>query len=101
MNLADRKAALHVIYRAALDAVAPGPALTRALEPWAEAPRDFGGVWIIALGKGAQPMAEAATRVLLAARHAPAGGLVVSPVEGPRPHPSIALIIGDHPEPGP
>jgi glycerate 2-kinase len=101
MNLADRKAALHAIYRAALDAVAPGPALTRALDPWAGAPRDFGGVWIIALGKGAQPMAGAATRVLLAAGHAPAGGLVVSPVEGPRPHPSIAMIVGDHPEPGP
>jgi len=100
MNSMDRKAALREIYQAALDAVAPGPALTRALAPWAHAPRDFGGVWVIALGKAARPMAEAAAHVLTAAGHAPSGGLVVAPDNGPRPHPSIAVVVGDHPEPG-
>src|SRR5262245_8594480 len=97
MNFTDRKAALREIYQAALDAVAPGPALTRALDPWAHAPRDFGGVWVIALGKAAQPMAEAAAGVLAAAGYSPAGGLVVAPVEGPKPHASIDLLVGDHP----
>ena len=45
-------------------------------------------------------MAEAAVRVLADRGQAPAGGLVVAPVAGPRPHPSIAVVVGDHPEPG-
>ena len=44
-------------------------------------------------------MAEAAVRVLADRGQAPAGGLVVAPVAGPRPHPSIAAVVGDHPEP--
>jgi glycerate 2-kinase len=110
MNRIDAKALLTEIYQAAVAAAAPGPALIRALQ---RAPIDD-HVWLIALGKAAAPMAEAAVGVL--AGHgsqgshgsrgsggkgiAPAGGLIVPPVATPAPHPSLAVIAGDHPEPG-
>jgi glycerate 2-kinase len=112
MDRVDSKTLLLEIYKAAVAAAAPGPALVRALRD--EAIDDH--VWLIALGKAAAPMAEAAVGVL-ARRHsqgspgsrqshgfhaiAPAGGLIVPPVAAPAPHPSLAVIVGDHPEPGP
>jgi glycerate 2-kinase len=120
MDHADAKTLLLEIYQAALAAAAPGPALIRALrdEPVGNHSRH---VWLIALGKAAAPMASAAVGVL-AGHHlqdfqdsqgsqgsqgfevthasAPAGGLIVPPVDTPAPHPSLAVIAGDHPEPG-
>ena len=102
MDRADTKTLLLEIYQAAIAAVAPGPALTRALE---HEPVDD-RVWLIALGKAAAPMAEAAVAVLAgrpfqgSQGRAPAGGLIVAPVETPTPHPSVTVIVGDHPEPG-
>lgn len=102
MDRADTKTLLLEIYRAALAAVAPGPALTRALQH--EPVNDR--VWLIALGKAAAPMAQAAVDVLkgrpLRDSHArgPAGGLIVAPAETPAPDPSVTVIVGDHPEPG-
>jgi hypothetical protein len=81
-------------HRAALGAAAP-PVLMRA---WHEPVSDR--VWVIALGKAAAPMARAAVRVLAERGHAPAGGLVVSAEPTEPPHPAIAAIAGDHPEPG-
>ena len=102
MNRADPKTLLIDIYQAAVAAVAPGPVLVRALQ---NEPVDD-RVWLIALGKAAHPMAEAAVRVLAGRGiqgfegHPPAGGLIVAPVGGPAPHPSIVVAVGDHPEPG-
>ena len=86
------------IYRAAIAAVAPGPALIRALQ---NDPAD-GRVWLVALGKAAAPMAEAAVAMLTEDRfpgRALAGGLIVAPDETPAPHPSLLVVVGDHPEP--
>ena len=70
--------------------------LRRALEHEPVADR----VWLIALGKAAHPMARAAVEALEDRGRAPAGGLVVSGDDRPPPHPSIAVLTGDHPEPG-
>ena len=80
-------------------AVDPGPALARRLRSLE--PRHAGGPWIIALGKAALPMARAALKVLSERGIEPAGGLVVPPASAPSPHPALALVAGDHPEPGP
>ncbi|MCD6031213.1 MAG: hypothetical protein K0S78_3387, partial [Thermomicrobiales bacterium] len=45
-------------------------------------------------------MASTAVQVLGARGHALAGGLVVAPEDGPRPHPHVRVVVGDHPEPG-
>jgi glycerate-2-kinase len=84
------------IYQAALAAAVPGPILTRALthEPVSDR------VWIIALGKAAASMAQAAVGVLENRGHAPAGGLVVSAERNDPPHQALSVVVGDHPEPG-
>jgi glycerate 2-kinase len=86
------------LYWAAVTAAAPGPALTAQLE--AIAPDHGRPVHILALGKAALPMAEAAVAYL--ARHGlvPAGGLLVVPQPAASPHPALAVAVGDHPEPG-
>jgi len=84
------------IYQAALAAAVPGPILTRALTHEPASDR----VWIVALGKAAAAMAEAAVRLLETRGHAPAGGLVVSAERNDPPHPAVSVIVGDHPEPG-
>jgi glycerate 2-kinase len=58
-------------------------------------------LWLLALGKAAQPMAEAAVRHLASRGLAPAGGLIVAPAVAPAPHPALEAVAGDHPEPGP
>ncbi len=96
---APRRALLEDLYAAAVAAAAPGPAVERAL-----AALDGSGsrpVWLFALGKAAYPMAQAAVASLAARGQEPAGGIVVPPAGGPPPHPALALVVGDHPEPGP
>jgi glycerate 2-kinase len=96
---ADPRALLADLYWAAVHAAAPGPALRAAL---ARVPIDpQRPPYIIALGKAAFPMAEAAIAVLAERGSAPAGGLVVAPELAPSPHPALAVAAGDHPEPGP
>lgn len=73
----------------------PATGVTRALDALAEAtPRP----WLLAIGKAAGPMAEAATAWLAAHGQAPAGGLAITadPVilEG------LEVVVGDHPLPG-
>lgn len=96
----DARTALVQLYWAAVRAVAPGPALTTALE---RISKEIGQrrVWIIAIGKAANPMAIAAVDFL--ARHGlePAGGVIVAPRVLPAPHPRLAFVDGDHPLPGP
>jgi glycerate 2-kinase len=92
------RALLAELYAAATAAAAPGPALrTRLANLRLEPARPL---WIIALGKAAHPMAATAVEVLGARGVAPAGGLIVAPVQGNSPHPRIASVPGDHPEPG-
>jgi glycerate 2-kinase len=98
MDRADAKILLVDLYRAAVAAVAPGPALARALR---SEPADT-RVWLIALGKAAAPMAEAAVRVLgerSVQTRALAGGLIVAPDNTSAPHPSLEVVVGNHPEP--
>jgi hydroxypyruvate reductase len=84
------------LYRAATSAVAPGPALEARLERLDPA----GGVRILALGKAALPMAEAALDVLRRRNSVPLGGIIVSPAEAAAPDPRLPHVTGDHPEPG-
>jgi glycerate 2-kinase len=87
------------LYAAATSAVAPGPALTARLDDldWDPNPR----IWVLALGKAALPMAEAAVHTLQQRGVQPAGGLIVAPAAGRSPHPQLTYVQGEHPEPGP
>jgi glycerate 2-kinase len=53
------------------------------------------------LGKAALPMAQAAVEVLHQHDSEPLGGIIVAPAAGPSPSPSLKVVVGDHPEPGP
>jgi hydroxypyruvate reductase len=78
--------------------VNPGPALAQRLDAL---PRGAPAPWIIALGKAALPMAEAAVAALAARGMEPAGGVVVPPAPARAPHRRLRVVPGDHPEPGP
>jgi len=95
----DSRMALVQLYWAAVRAVAPGPALTAALE---RISREIGQrrISIIAIGKAANPMAIAAVDFLRNHKLEPAGGVIVGPRQLPTPHPRIQFVAGDHPLPG-
>jgi hydroxypyruvate reductase len=95
---AGSRALLVALYEAAVAAAAPGPLTTaalRELELEPEAP-----VRLFALGKAAHRMAAGALDFLDGAGRAVAGGVIVAPDAAPPPHPSIAVLAGDHPLPG-
>jgi glycerate 2-kinase len=94
-----RQALLEDLYAAAVAAAAPGPAVERALADLSDL--NDRPVQLFALGKAAIPMAQAAVEFLRRRDRAPVGGVVISPVEGHPPHPSLEVAAGDHPEPGP
>lgn len=94
----DPPALLAELYRAATAAADPGPALVARLERL-ELNRNQ-AIRILALGKAARPMAEAAIQVLTRRGGNLAGGLIVGPDHGPSPHPLLGSVPGDHPEPG-
>lgn len=96
---ADPRALLTELYWAAVAAAAPGPALRTALTK--ERSSQTRPIHIIALGKAALPMAEAAVAVLDERGLAPAGGLLVVPEPAHSPHPRLNIAVGDHPQPGP
>lgn len=58
-------------------------------------------VWILALGKAALAMAQAAVEALRKRGSDPAGGVIVAPATGLSPSPFLEVVVGDHPEPGP
>ncbi|MGH7701459.1 MAG: DUF4147 domain-containing protein, partial [Gemmatimonadales bacterium] len=93
-----RRALLTDLYRAAVTAAAPGPALDAALNLLA--PTLERRVHVLALGKAAHSMAVSAVRWLGLRGREPAGGLVVSPEPAEPFHPALVLAVGDHPEPG-
>jgi glycerate 2-kinase len=95
----DARMALVQLYWAAVRSVAPGPALTTALD---RISKEIGQkrVWIIAIGKAANPMAIAAVDFLAAHKLELAGGAIVAPRLLPTPHPRLEFAAGDHPLPG-
>jgi len=95
---ADPRALLTDLYWAAVAAAAPGPALHSALGR--HAPRPGRPIHLLALGKAALPMAKAAVLFLAEHGEQPRGGLLVTPEPSSPPHPSLAVAVGDHPEPG-
>ena len=95
---ASPRALLEDLYRAAVTAAAPGPALAKALSSLTPEPKRR--VFVLSLGKAAHPMAAAAVQQLSAWGMAPAGGLIVSPEAEPSPHPALLSVAGDHPRPG-
>ena len=90
---------LRSLYDAAVAAVNPGPATESALEQHASS--GTRPLFILALGKAAAPMAEAATRFARRTGRHIAGGLVVAPDQSAAPDAALAVVRGDHPEPGP
>lgn len=94
----DYRRLLEAIFRTAVDSVAPGPALHRALDAAEILPPARS--WIIAAGKAAPAMADAAVAHLARQGAAVAGGLVVPSGPADPPHPDIAVVPGDHPLPG-
>lgn len=58
-------------------------------------------IWIVALGKAALPMARAAVEALHRHDRQPVGGVIIGPAPGAAPSPSLEVLVGDHPEPGP
>ena len=95
----DPAALLRSLFDAAVAAAAPGPAVRRALER-----ADLHGarrIWLLALGKAAEPMAAAAVDVMAAHGVAPWGGIMVPPAHVPPPHGNVLVFPGEHPIPGP
>ncbi len=95
----DARTALIQLYWAAVQAALPGAALTAALERLPKAVHDR-RIWILAIGKAANPMAIAAVDFLASRGMEPAGGVMVGPRHVPAPHEHIESVMGDHPVPG-
>jgi glycerate 2-kinase len=86
------------LYHAALRAADPGAAIRRE---FSERPLPSDApVHLIALGKAAIGMADAALAVLRSTRTPFAGGVVVAPDGASRPQGSLPLVAGNHPNPG-
>jgi glycerate 2-kinase len=83
------------LFEAAVAGAMPETATRQAV---AALPPAAGATHVIALGKAAHAMATGA----IAARGATiAGGVIVAPAaDPPSPHPSLRLVVGDHPVPG-
>lgn len=86
------------LYQAGLAAVAPAPAVRRALESLAPPP----GPWtrILALGKAAVPMAVAAAETLRGLGHRVRDGLIVPARPVTLSDRALRVVAGNHPLPG-
>ena len=87
---------LEALFRAGVAAADPYTATRRALDPNRLGARP----WIIAIGKGATPMARGAIDALAECRRSPAGGVVVTAGERGGGAPPLHTVVGDHPVPG-
>jgi glycerate 2-kinase len=85
---------LVALFQSAIEAALPGRAVSEALtrEPAGTEP------FIIAIGKAAVPMAQAAVSVLAERGRRPRGGVVVCQVPEPVDH--LTVFAGEHPVPG-
>lgn len=88
---------LRTAYAAALTAVAPGPALTRAL---GASTTPGAPPVVLAFGKAASAMAEAYVTWLAGRGMTPAGGLIVTQEPATPPSPALTAMLGNHPVPG-
>ena len=90
------------IFAAALTAAEPGAftksALVRCLPT--DGLQAFRKHWIIAVGKAAPAMAQAALQYTESNRLRIAGGLVVAPTRDSSPNAVLDMLAGDHPIPG-
>ena len=87
------------IHAAAVAGVDPRAETRRAVASRLESTQQ--PIWIIALGKAAAGMAEAAVEAMRAQGLEPDGGVIVAPEAAESPHARLAVAIGDHPVPGP
>lgn len=100
MTLSPDRPLLERLYRAAVEAVNPGPAVASALEQDGAVLAARGHrLFILALGKAAVPMAAAAAETARKHGLEIAGGLVVGQERQVSPDPALELVAGDHPEP--
>ncbi len=102
MDARDVAADLRGMYEAALAAADPAQAVRDGLAA-REVPLELGRDrphWIIALGKAAPAMAEAAVAFCGAAGLDIAGGLVIGAAPATAPHDDVEVLVGDHPVPG-
>jgi len=90
------------IFAAALTAADPGAftnsALARSLPT--DGLQAFRRHWIIAVGKAAPSMAQAALQYMDANQRRIAGGIVVAPTRTTAPDAVLDMVAGDHPIPG-
>ena len=85
------------IFRGALRGADPGIAVTEAV---AEMEFRDGPLWMLAIGKAAHTMSQAAVRALAARGLQPAGGVVVGAHDELSPHAQLETATGEHPLPG-
>lgn len=94
------RALLEHLYDTAVLAVEPGRLVADALEASAPDLHSARTVHLLAAGKAAPGMADAAVRAVERVGCAVAGGLVVGAADSPDPHPLVTAVVGDHPVPG-
>lgn len=92
----DLRAALEDVYHQVIERIDAGRALRRALQEAADAPRE--PVHIIAVGKAASAMAQAAADWLRHQNIEPAQSLIISPRGTPSAI-AFEVVAGDHPLP--
>ena len=96
-SLVERRDLAAAVHAAGVAGVDPRTATTRGVASrLADAASP---VWIVAIGKAAVAMAEAAVTALRDRGVDPAGGVIVAPADGPAPHPALTVLVGDHPSP--
>ena len=86
------------LYEAAISGAATGPVTSRGVEALGIRERP---VWVFSFGKAAHAMAAAAVASLQRSLNQIVGGLIVAPNEGRAPYGTLAVMLGDHPAPGP
>jgi hydroxypyruvate reductase len=97
--LASSDEVLLSLYDAAIAGADPAKATSQALAAL-DIPRDR-RVLLFAFGKASGLMAGAAVSTLLESLHQVVAGVVVSPEVERAPYPTITVVAGDHPLPGP
>ena len=91
------QAVLRHCYAAALNAVEPSRAMARTLAETVPAARP---IFVICIGKAASGMASGLVTWLAGHGREPAGGMIIAPAACLAPHPSLTVMLGDHPLPG-
>ncbi len=91
------QAVLRHCYAAALNAVEPSQAMARALAAMVPSARP---VYLISAGKAARGMAQGVVDWLARHDRELAGGMIFAPEACHTPHPSLCVLVGDHPLPG-